>query len=55
MKVALQKLERLVLIENPEYDFTCPKCGSNHIYQYESQMEFLGKLAIIRIAVKTKQ
>ena len=22
-------------IENPEYDFTCPKCGSNHIYQYE--------------------
>ena len=22
-------------IENPEYNFTCPKCGSNHIYQYE--------------------
>ncbi len=22
-------------IENPEYDFTCPKCGSNHIYQHE--------------------
>ena len=22
-------------IENPEYDFACPKCGSNHIYQYE--------------------
>lgn len=22
-------------IENPEYDFTCPKCNSNHIYQYE--------------------
>ncbi|MDR6463122.1 putative signal transducing protein [Chryseobacterium sediminis] len=22
-------------IENPEFDFVCPKCGSNHIYQDE--------------------
>ncbi|WP_292008341.1 DUF2007 domain-containing protein [Chryseobacterium sp.] len=22
-------------IPNPEFDFTCPRCGSNHIYQDE--------------------
>ncbi|GAB0157608.1 hypothetical protein CHRYSEOSP005_28870 [Chryseobacterium sp. Alg-005] len=22
-------------IENPEFDFVCPKCGSNHIYRDE--------------------
>lgn len=29
-------------IENPEFDFVCPKCGSNHIYRDDSSTSFFG-------------
>lgn len=29
-------------IEDPDYDFTCPKCGSNHIYRDDSATSFFG-------------
>lgn len=29
-------------IENPEFDFVCPKCGSNHIYRDDSATSFFG-------------
>lgn len=29
-------------IENPEFDFVCPKCGSNHIYKDDSSTSFFG-------------
>ena len=30
-----EELEVEFTISNPEFDFVCPKCGSNHIYQEE--------------------
>jgi len=29
-------------VENPEFDFVCPKCGSNHIYRDDSSTSFFG-------------
>ncbi|MEY8759874.1 putative signal transducing protein [Chryseobacterium tongliaoense] len=29
-------------IENPKFDFVCPKCGSNHIYRDDSATSFFG-------------
>lgn len=29
-------------VENPEFDFVCPKCGSNHIYRDDSATSFFG-------------
>lgn len=29
-------------IENPDFDFVCPKCGSNHIYRDDSATSFFG-------------
>ena len=29
-------------IENPEFDFVCPKCGSNHIYKDDRSTSFFG-------------
>lgn len=29
-------------IANPEFDFVCPKCGSNHIYRDDSATSFFG-------------
>jgi len=29
-------------IENPEFDFVCPKCGSNHIYKDDRATSFFG-------------
>lgn len=29
-------------IENPQFDFVCPKCGSNHIYRDDSATSFFG-------------
>jgi len=35
-------LEVEYTIENPEFDFVCPKCGSNHIYRDDSATSFFG-------------
>lgn len=29
-------------VENPAFDFVCPKCGSNHIYRDDSSTSFFG-------------
>lgn len=29
-------------IKDPEFDFVCPKCGSNHIYRDDSATSFFG-------------
>jgi len=29
-------------VENPKFDFVCPKCGSNHIYKDDSSTSFFG-------------
>lgn len=29
-------------VENPKFDFVCPKCGSNHIYKDDSLTSFFG-------------
>lgn len=29
-------------VENPNFDFVCPKCGSNHIYKDDSSTSFFG-------------
>jgi len=29
-------------VENPTFDFVCPKCGSNHIYRDDSSTSFFG-------------
>ncbi len=29
-------------VENPKFDFVCPKCGSNHIYSDDSSTSFFG-------------
>lgn len=29
-------------IEDPKFDFVCPKCGSNHIYRDDSATSFFG-------------
>ncbi|MCY0979063.1 DUF2007 domain-containing protein [Chryseobacterium wangxinyae] len=29
-------------VENPKFDFVCPKCGSNHIYRDDSSTSFFG-------------
>jgi len=29
-------------VENPKFDFVCPKCGSNHIYRDDSATSFFG-------------
>ena len=29
-------------IENPDFDFVCPKCGSNHLYKDDSSTSFFG-------------
>ncbi|GAE64607.1 DUF2007 domain-containing protein [Chryseobacterium indologenes] len=29
-------------ISDPEFDFVCPKCGSNHIYRDDSATSFFG-------------
>ncbi|MGI9651316.1 DUF2007 domain-containing protein [Chryseobacterium sp. RLHN22] len=29
-------------IENPDFDFVCPKCGSNHFYKDDSSTSFFG-------------
>jgi len=29
-------------VENPAFDFVCPKCGSNHIYRDDSATSFFG-------------
>ncbi|MBB4806268.1 putative RNA-binding Zn-ribbon protein involved in translation (DUF1610 family) [Chryseobacterium defluvii] len=35
-------LEAEHTIHNPEFDFVCPKCGSNHIYRDDSATSFFG-------------
>jgi len=30
------------IVENPEFDFVCPKCGSNHIYRDDKSTSFFG-------------
>lgn len=40
-------------IENPEFDFVCPKCGSNHIYQDEKPGGGFG-LGILIIGIPIK-
>jgi len=40
-------------ISNPEFDFVCPKCGSNHIYRDEKPGGVFGlSLLLIGIPVK---
>ncbi len=40
-------------IENPEFDFACPKCGSNHIYRDEKPGGVFGiSLLLISIPIK---
>ncbi|CAH0278496.1 DUF2007 domain-containing protein [Chryseobacterium sp. WG14] len=40
-------------IENPEFSFVCPKCGSNHIYQDEKPGGIFGiSWLIIGIPIK---
>lgn len=29
-------------VENPKFEFVCPKCGSNHIYKDDSSTSFFG-------------
>jgi predicted RNA-binding Zn-ribbon protein involved in translation (DUF1610 family) len=29
-------------VENPKFDFVCPKCASNHIYKDDSSTSFFG-------------
>ncbi|WP_312341636.1 putative signal transducing protein [Chryseobacterium binzhouense] len=29
-------------IENPDFDFVCPECGSNHLYKDDSSTSFFG-------------
>jgi len=29
-------------VEDPKFDFVCPKCGSNHIYRDDSSTSFFG-------------
>ncbi|MCU7615162.1 DUF2007 domain-containing protein [Chryseobacterium sp. GMJ5] len=29
-------------VEDPKFDFVCPKCGSNHIYRDDSATSFFG-------------
>lgn len=29
-------------IENPDFDFVCPKCGSNHLYRDDKATSFFG-------------
>lgn len=29
-------------VEDPKFDFVCPKCGSNHIYKDDSSTSFFG-------------
>ncbi|KXH85604.1 putative signal transducing protein [Chryseobacterium kwangjuense] len=41
-------------IENPEFDFVCPKCGSNHIYQDEKPGGIFGiSVLLLGLPVKT--
>ncbi|KPE49330.1 DUF2007 domain-containing protein [Chryseobacterium indologenes] len=35
-------LEAEHTIENPEFGFVCPKCGSNHIYRDDRATSFFG-------------
>lgn len=37
-----QELEVDFMIDNPSFDFLCPKCGSNHIYRDDSATSFFG-------------
>jgi len=37
-------------ILNPEFDFTCPKCGSNHLYRDENPGGLFGVSLGIRIS-----
>lgn len=47
------KLEVEHTIENPDFDFTCPKCGSNHIYRDEKPGGLFGiSLLLIGIPLK---
>lgn len=47
------KLEVEHTIENPDFDFTCPKCGSNHIYRDEKPGGLFGiSLLLIGIPIK---
>ncbi len=40
-------------IENPDFDFVCPKCGSNHIYQDEKPGGAFGiSLLLLSIPIK---
>lgn len=40
-------------IEHPEFDFVCPKCGSNHLYQDEKPGGIFGiSLLLLSIPVK---
>ncbi len=40
-------------IENPEFDFVCPRCGSNHIYRDENPGGLFGiSLLIFMIPAK---
>lgn len=40
-------------IENPDFDFVCPKCGSNHIYQNERPDGIFG-ISILLIGLPIK-
>lgn len=47
------KLEVEHTIENPDFNFTCPKCGSNHIYRDEKPGGLFGiSLLLIGIPIK---
>lgn len=35
-------LEAEHTIDNPDFDFVCPECGSNHLYKDDSSTSFFG-------------
>lgn len=46
-------LEAEHTIDNPEFDFVCPKCGSNHLYRDENPGGVFGvSLLLFSIPVK---
>lgn len=51
----LAKLEVEHTIPNPDFDFTCPKCGSNHLYRDENPGGLFGvSLLVLGFPLKEK-